>query len=336
MGRNADVHMPQGWVNSLVRRFTLLAMACAMPLAWAQEWPSKPVRVIVAFAPGGPTDILAREITKELQAELGAPFIVDNRGGAGGTIGTAAAAKSAPDGYTLIMTSAVAQAAGPGLWPSVGYDPLKDFTHVSLVARGAIAFMVTADSPYKTFADLIAGAKSKPDSMNFGSGGTGSLGHLTGELAKRVAGVQMQHVPYKGSAPAQADLIGGQIQMVSDVLASHSEMIRTHRMRALAVAAVQRVDAIPDVPTFAELGHKDLVSYSWFGISGPANLPRLVVEKLDKAIQAALKKPSLQARFKSLGMEPTPNIGPAPFTDYVKSEVEKWGGIIKAANIKAQ
>jgi tripartite-type tricarboxylate transporter receptor subunit TctC len=320
----------------LARCITSLILAFAMPLASAEDWPAKPVRVIVAFAPGGPTDILAREIAKELHNELGNVFIVENRGGAGGTIGTAAAAKAAPDGYTLIMTSAVAQAVGPGLWSSVNYDPIKDFTHVSLVARGAIAFLVNFNSPYKSFTDLVAAGKAKPGSLNFGSGGTGSLGHLTGELAKRVTGVDMQHVPYKGSSPAQTDLVGGRLQMVSDVLASHSELIRTQKLRALAVAGVQRVDAIPDVPTFTELGLKDLVAYSWFGISGPANMPPNVVEKLNAAIQTALAKPSLEARFKALGMEPTPGVGPAAFTTYVKSEVEKWGGVIKAADIKAQ
>lgn len=200
-----------------------------------------------------------------MEGALGANLIVDNRAGAGGMIGTDSVAKSAPDGYTLILTSSAAQAVGPGLWPSVPYDPVKDYTHVSLIARGAVAFMVNADAPYKTFADILAAAKANPQAINFGSGGPGSLGHLAGELAKRVAGFEMQHVPYKGSAPAQTDLLGGQIQVITDALASHAAMIRAQKMRALAVAALQRTDTFPDVPTFAELGYKDLVAYAWLG-----------------------------------------------------------------------
>ena len=321
---------------SFIRRVATIVLALAASLAEAQDWPAKPVKVVVAFAAGGPADIVARLVSKELEGALGTNFIVDNRAGAGGMIGTDFVAKAAPDGYTLIMTSSAAQAVGPGLWPSVPYDAVKDYTHVSLVARGAVGFMVNADGPYKTFADVLAAAKAKPDAINFGSGGPGSLGHLTGELTKRVVGFEMQHVPYKGSAPAQADLLAGQIQVVTDNLASHAAMIRAQKMRALAMAAVQRVDTFPDVPTFTELGYKELVAYAWFGLSGPAGLPPRVVDRLAAAMQAVLSRPEVKARIKDLGLEATPDFPPARYAAYVKSEVDKWGGIIKAANIKVQ
>jgi tripartite-type tricarboxylate transporter receptor subunit TctC len=292
--------------------------------------------MVVAFAPGGPADIVGRLVAKELEGPLGAVFVVENRAGAGGMIGMDYVAKAAPDGYTLTAASAVPQAAGPALWANTPYDANKDFTHVGLVARGPILLMVGAESRFKSFAEVVAAAKAKPDAINFGSGGPGSLGHLTGELAKRIVGFQMQHIPYKGSAPAQTDLLAGQIQVVSDLLPAHAALIRAQRIRPLAIAGTERIDSLPDVPTFIELGYKDLVAYSWFGLAGPAGLPQPIVDKLSAALKTILVKPEVQARLKGLGMEATPQFTPATYAAFVRGEIDKWTGVGKAANIRIQ
>ncbi|WP_332815984.1 Bug family tripartite tricarboxylate transporter substrate binding protein [Ramlibacter sp.] len=313
------------------------ATLCALagPVA-AQDWPTaRPVRVVVAYPAGGPTDLVARLLCNELQAQLGGNFIVDNRAGAGGTIGTGHVAKAPADGYTLILTSTVAQSINTTLLPNVPYDPVKDFTHVSLVSQGPVAILVSANSPWTSFNDLVAAARANPKSISYGSA-LGSVGHLTGELAKRKVPFQMQHVPYKGGAPALADLVGGQIQVMTDVLATHAEMIKGNRVRALALAAGERSDLIPEVPTFAELGYKDLVAYSWFGVSGPAQLPQPIVDRLDAAIQKVLVKTEFRQKVKQLGMDVTPGYGPHRYTGFVAEEVQKWGAVIRGANIKPE
>ncbi len=326
-------------IRTSIRRWLRAGSICALGffscLAQAQDWPTKPVRLVVAYSPGGPVDIVARLLAKEFDAALNANFIVESRTGAAGMVGTDAVAKAAPDGYTLIVTSSAAHAVGPGIWPVVPFDPIRDFTHISLLSRGPTGFYVSADSPYKTFAEFLAAAKAKPNALHFGTS-AGSMGHLTGELAKHLAGFQMQFVPYKGGAPAQADLLAGQIQAVTDAVSSYAAMLRAKKVRALAIASLERVEAFPEVPTFVELGYKELVAYAWFGLSGPANLPPRVVERLSTASRAILAKPEVRERFKTLGMETTPDYPPPRYAAYVKSEVEKWGAVIKAANIKVE
>jgi tripartite-type tricarboxylate transporter receptor subunit TctC len=312
-----------------------LFWAACLP-ASAQDWPNaRPVKVVVAYPPGGPTDIVARLLSSELQAALGGNFVVENRAGAGGTIGTGAVAKSTPDGYTLILTSTVAQSINTTLLPNVTYDPLKEFTHITLVSQGAVALLVAANSPWKTFNDLLTYARANPKALSYGTT-LGSVGHLTGELAKRRVQFEMQHVPYKGGAPALADLVGGQIQVMTDVLATHIEMIKANRVRVLALADAQRSELVPDAPTFAELGYRDLVAYSWFGLSGPAGMPQAVVDKLNAAVQKILVKPEFKQRVKQLGMDITPGYDPARYTAFVNEEVQRWGGVIRSANIKPQ
>lgn len=319
------------------KHFTLAALCCAFAIpAAAQEWPTaRPVRVVVAYPSGGPTDIVARLLCSELQALLGGNFIVDNRAGAGGTIGTGAVARAAPDGYTLILTSTVAQSINATLLPNVPYDPVKEFTHISLVSQGPVAILVNANSPWKSLNDFVTSARANPKLVSYGSA-LGSVGHLTGELAKRRIQFPMQHVPYKGGAPALADLLGGQIHVMTDVLATHIEMIKGNRVRALALASQERSELIPDVPTFAELGFRDLVAYSWFGVSGPSQIPSAIVEKLDAAIQKTLAKPDFRQKVRQLGMDVTPGFGPSRYTAFVAEEVQKWGGVIRGANIKPE
>lgn len=322
------------WCRILVVFFALLG--ALVPGAFAQDWPAaRPVKVVVAYPPGGPTDIVARLLCGELQGALGGNFVVDNRAGAGGTIGTGAVAKSAPDGYTLILTSTVAQSINTTLLPNVNYDPVNEFSHITLVAQGPVALLVSSNAPWKSLNELVAAARANPKLLSYGSA-LGSVGHLTAELAKRRLQFDMQHVPYKGGAPALADLVGGQIQVMPDVLATQMEMIKAHRVRALVLAAGERSDTIPDVPTFRELGYPDLVAYSWFGLSGPAGLPQSVVDKLDAAVQKILVKPEFKQKVKQLGMDVTPGYDPARYTAFVSEEVGKWGGVIRSANIRAQ
>lgn len=312
-----------------------LFWASCLP-ASAQDWPNaRPVKVVVAYPPGGPTDIVARLLSSELQAALGGNFVVENKAGAGGTIGTGAVAKSAPDGYTLILTSTVAQSINTTLLPNVTYDPIKEFSHITLVSQGAVALLVATNSPWKNFNDLLTYARANPKALSYGTT-LGSVGHLTGELAKRRVQFEMQHVPYKGGAPALADLVGGQIQVMTDVLATHTEMIKGNRVRVLALADSQRSELVPDAPTFAELGYRDLVAYSWFGLSGPAGMPQSVVDRLNAAVQKILVKPEFKQRVKQLGMDITPGYDPARYTAFVTEEVQRWGGVIRTANIKPQ
>lgn len=315
---------------------TLAAIACSAfthPAA-AQSWPEgAPIKMVVAFPPGGPADVIARLLSNELQAKVGGSFVVDNRPGAGGTIGTSVVANAKPDGYTLLFTSAVAQAVNPSLMSSVTYDPVKDFEHISLVARGPVAVLVSANAPFKTFESLVAESKKQP--VFFGAA-IGSVGHLTGELTKRVVDFDLKHVPYKGTGPAMSDLLGGHIQIVTDVLTAHAELIKSGRVRALAVASNERLDSIPDTPTFVELGYKDLVAYSWFGLVGPANMPKPIVEKLNAATREILSQPEFAQRIRQLGMDVTPEIGMDRYVEFTDQEVKKWADVIRSANIQVE
>lgn len=302
------------------------------PMASA-NWPdNRPVRMVVAFPPGGPADTIARLLATELQNELGGTFIVENRPGAGATIGTAHVAKGKPDGYTLILTSAVAQSVNPTLMPHVAYDPVGDFTHISLIARGPVAIMVNAKSPYSTLDDLINASKDR--SMFFGAA-TGSVGHLTGEMTRRIVDFDLQHIPYKGTGPAMVDLLGDHIDVVTDVLTAHMGNIKAGNVRVLAVAADERLSSVPDAPTFVEQGYRDLVAYSWFGLSGPRNMPQDIVEKLAAATQKTLAKPEFAQLIEELGMEATHGYGTQRYTRFAADEVEKWAAVIRAENITA-
>lgn len=301
---------------------------------WAQAWPSKPVRVVVAFAAGGPTDIVARLTAQSLEDAIRRPFIVENRAGAGGMTGTDFVARATPDGYTLLVTSSAAHAAGPALWPNVPYNAVTDFTHIGLIGRGPIGLMVHADAPWKTFAEFLAAARARPGTINYGSGGPGGLGHLTGEFMQSVLGFSMQHIAYKGSAPAQAALLGGEIQAISDVVASHAAMVRAGKLRMLGVAAAARLESLPDVPTFAEQGHPQLIAAGWFALTAPAKVPGEVVATLSSALQKALARPETRSRLNELGLTPDPALGPKEMPGFVRAEVERWTKVVRERGIK--
>jgi tripartite-type tricarboxylate transporter receptor subunit TctC len=232
-----------------------IALAATLPAsAHAQTWPTKPVKVVAAFAPGGVADLMARLMATQLQESFKQPFVVENRPGAGGIIGTDLVAKAAPDGYMLLLTTSAAQGVAPVLQPNVPYDPLKDFTHIAFLGRGPTVMLSNAASPYESLREFIAAAKAKPDSVNFGSGGQGSLGHLTGELIARALNVPMTHISYRGSAPAQVALLGNEIEIIVDNLSAHAGQVQDGTVRALGIASEKRLESFPEIPTFAEQG----------------------------------------------------------------------------------
>jgi tripartite-type tricarboxylate transporter receptor subunit TctC len=321
-----------GWLGAVL----LACGAAVFPSggALAQAWPQKPVRVVVAFAAGGPADIVARLTAQQLEDSTGRTFLVENRAGAGGMTGTDMVARATPDGYTLLVTSSAAHAAGPALWPSVPYNPVTDFSHITLIGRGPIGLLVQGNAPWKSMADFLAAAKAKPGTINYGSGGPGGLGHLTGEFMQSVLGFSMQHVPYKGSAPAQADLLGGQIQAISDVISSHASMVRAGKLRLLGVASTARLESLPDSPTFAEQGFPQVVASAWFALTGPAKIPPDIVSLLAAAMQKGLARPETRSRLADLGLTPDPSMTTAQLPGCGKGEVERWARVVRERNIK--
>jgi tripartite-type tricarboxylate transporter receptor subunit TctC len=325
----------------LTRRGLLLASAslgltAALPAAAQTAWPTKPVKVVAAFAPGGVADLMARLMAQQLQEALKQPFVVENRPGAGGIIGTDFVAKAAPDGYTLLLTTSAAQGVAPVLQPNVPYDPVKDFTHIAFLGRGPSVMLANAEAPYKTLKDFIEAAKKKSDSVNFGSGGQGSLGHLTGEMIARTINVPMTHIAYRGSAPAQVALLGNEIEIIVDNLSAHAGQIQEGKLRPLGLAAEQRLDSFPNIPTFAEQGFPSVVSAAWFGITGPAKMPEDLVRRIHAESQRIVAQDAVKARMRELGLVADGSMTAQQYSAFVGAENKKWGDVIKAAGIKPQ
>ncbi|QHJ00562.1 tripartite tricarboxylate transporter substrate binding protein [Xylophilus rhododendri] len=308
--------------------------AAALP-AFAQDgWPSKPITYVVPFPTGGTTDILARLIGQKLGAVLNTTFVVDNRGGAGGSIGSELAARAAPDGYTIVGGTVSSHAINVSLYPKLGYDPIKSFTPVVLIGANPVVLVVGEKSPYKSLKDVIAAAKAKPDSVTSASAGNGTSQHMTLELLGYKAGAKFVHVPYKGSGPAIQDVIAGQVDMMFDTTVVAGAHIQSGKLRALAVSSAKRIDSLPDVPTVAETlpGFEVL---SWQGIFAPAGTPKAIVDRLNTEILKILATPEMQERLKSLGMQPS-TFTPAQFADFQKAEVAKWAQVVKATGIKLE
>jgi tripartite-type tricarboxylate transporter receptor subunit TctC len=314
----------------------LAAGVAALPLfpkiVRAQTYPTKSVRLIVAFAAGGPNDIVARLIGQWLTERLGQPFVVENRPGGGGSVGTEVLVRSPPDGHTLLLCSP-ANTIGASFYEKLTYDFVSDTTPVALIAQAASVMETHPSVPAKTVTEFIAYARANPGKINMASSGTGSYQHVTGELFKAMAGVNLVHVPYRGAGPALTDLLGGQVQVFFDTLPSSIEHIRAGRLRALAVTTAARVEALPDIPTVGEFvpGYQ---SSTWFGVVAPRGRPDQVVSRLNAEINAALADPKIAARLSDLGAAPEP-IAPTAFGTLLASETEKWRKVIKAANIKA-
>ncbi len=317
--------------HSTCRRGLLAAAAaCALlpGLAAAQAFPSKPITIIVPFAAGGTTDILARIIAQGMGAELGQSVVVDNRAGAGGNIGGQVAARAPADGYTLFMGTVGTHAINAALYKKMPFDPVKDFAPLTRVANVPNLLVANPAQPFKTVQELIAYAKANPGKINFGSSGSGSSIHLSGELFKSMAKVDMQHVPYKGSAPAVTDLLGNQIAIMFDNMPSAIQHVRSGRLRAIAVTTARRSPELPDVPTIAEAGVPGYEATSWFGMFAPAATPAPVVAQLNATIVKVLAQPDIRKKLAEQGAEAAGET-PAQFADFIQKESVKWGKVVK-------
>jgi tripartite-type tricarboxylate transporter receptor subunit TctC len=299
----------------------------------AQSFPSRPIRMIVPNPPGGTTDILARILADELGTRLGQPVVVENRAGASGTIGSDLVAKSAPDGHVMVMGHAASHATSPSMIKNLPYDPVKDFAPVTLVANVNNVIVVNTNVPAKSVKELIELAKREPGKLVFGSGGTGAITHLAGEIFKQTAGVNLTHVPYKGSSQAMADLLGGHIALMFENLPGALGNIKSGKLRALAVLSEKRAPAVPDLPTIAEAGLPGAEAVSWFGLFTTAGTPQAVVDRLNRETVAAIRKPEIQARIVDAGAEPVGSTA-AEFGRLVRAERDKWGKVIKTTGLQ--
>ena len=304
-----------------------------MSTAFAQTYPNKPIRLIVGFPPGGAVDIMARTISDPLSARLGQTVIVENRSGAGGNIAAADVARSAPDGYTLLISAASSLAISANLYSNLNYDLLKDLAPVAVVASVPNVLVVHPSVPAKSVKELIALAKSQPGKLNFGSAGTGTTVHFAGELFKSMAEVDMVHVPYKGAAPAMTDLLGNHVNMMFDFLSAASPQIKSGKLRALGVTSNTRSDIFPDIPTIAEAGLPGYEMLGYFGVFARAGTAPEVVERLNREIAAVVSTPEVKKRLAELSATPM-NLSPAEFTRDMKSDVEKWAKVVKTAGIR--
>ena len=317
------------------RKFTLaasLALASMALCTTAQAaWPEKPIRLVVTFASGGASDIVARVIAEPMSKALGQTVIVDNKPGAGGTIGGAEVVRAAPDGYTLMLSNSTPTSIGPYTVPKLPYDPVKQFTHVAMLGVAPVLFMANPKTGPATLKDLPKAAAAP--GYNFGSGGPGSIGHIVGEMTKQAMGLSMVHVPYRGGAPMTTDLIAGQIPVGIDVITAFVPMVKAGQIRALAVTTRQRSPLLPDVPSVVELGLPQLVAENYFGVSGPAALPKEVTDRLTKVLADIVADPAVIKKFEELGIT-VQKMGSADFSAFVAKQVADWAPAIKAADLK--
>ena len=320
---------------TLLARLILVATLSLMlaPSAFADDYPNRPVRLIIPFPPGGSNDVVGRLVAQQLSTKLGQQVYVDNRAGAGGTIGTEACATAAPDGYTICVIS-IAHAVNPALY-QLKYDPIKSFTPISIFATGPNVLVVNPTSPIRSVKDLLALAKEKPGELNYASAGVGSFQHLGAELFKLQAHVNLVHVPYKGGGPAMQDVIAGHVKIMFSSLVQTTPFIKSGQLIALGTGGAKRSPVLPDVPTIAEAGVPGYVADNWWGLAAPAGLPKPIIDKLFTATQAALKAPELQAQFEREGAA-TVEMSTAEFGEYIKTEIEKWGRVVKEGNIHSQ
>ncbi len=301
--------------------------------AFGQTWPTKPVRVVVTFSPGGSSDIVARLIGAPLQAELGQSVIVDNKPGAGGTIGALEVARAAPDGYTLLLSNSAPISISPAMQDQPRYDPVAGFTHGSYIGSVANVFVVHPSVPATSLRELVGWIKQQPNPVNYGSGGIGSIGHIIGETLKKDQNLQMEHVGYKGSSPMHNDLLAGTIKLAIDTLPQNVPFMKDGKLRALAVTSPSRAPMAPDVPSVLELGQKKLVAENFLGVSGPAGLPRPVVERLHAAMKKSLANPTVQQRLAELGVQGR-DMTPQEFTRFVADQVKDWYQPVKDSGAK--
>jgi tripartite-type tricarboxylate transporter receptor subunit TctC len=311
--------------------FLAFALAAA---ASAQSWPAKPIRVIVPFPPAGGTDVLTRQLAEKLAAATKWTLVIDNKPGAGGNIGLEALAKSAPDGYTLAMGQTANLAINPALYSKMPFDALKDFAPLALVSAQPVVLVVAADSPYRSLADVVAAARSKRDGLSMASAGSGTVGHLAGELFARKAGVTFLHIPYKGASPAVTDLMGRQVDIMFANTQSVMTLVTAGKLRALAVSSAQRIKPLPAVPTISESGYRGFEAVTWSGLIAPAGVPADIVAKLNAEVNKVLARADFLEKLAAEGSQPLGG-SPQQFADFMREEHAKWGVAVRASGAKA-
>jgi tripartite-type tricarboxylate transporter receptor subunit TctC len=312
----------------------LVALACACSAHAQQNYPTRPLRVVVFLPPGGAADVLARVMGQKLGDLLGQTVVIDNRPGSGGVIGTNVVAKAAPDGYTILHSGITTHGIGPHLYTNLPYDPIKDFVPIVLAGSAPVFLMAHVQVPVKSVADVIALAKSKPAAISFGSPGTGSAPHLVGELFKIVTGIPSQHIPYKGSGTGAPALASGEVPVFFDAIAGHQAFVRTGRVRPLAVTGAARSSAYPDVPTMNEAGVAKVDGSAWYGWQAPAGTPAYIVKKLNTETNRVLAMQDVKDRLAAASID-TLGGTPEEFSKFIRTELDKWGQVVKAAGIKA-
>lgn len=321
------------------RRFSFVFAACALAAgtlcgnAFAQTWPTKPIRIVVPFPPGGAPDAIAREISQKVATTNGWTFVIENKPGAGGNLGVDAVAKSPPDGYTLVLGQTSNLAINPTLYPKLPYDPQKDLAPVLLLANAPLVMVTGAGTAYKTLTDVLNAAKAHPGTINFASSGNGTVTHLTGEMIQKLSGTKMQHVPYKGATAALPDVISGTVDLYMGTVPSLIGQIRSKKLRAIAVTSTKRVDELPDVPTVSESGYKGFQAVSWFGLLAPAGTPKDVISKLNTEFNKALQTPELRKRLDDEGAD----IGGGTaeeFAALIRDDIPRWGKVVKESGAK--
>src|SRR6478736_3412829 len=312
-----------------------LCIVAAFNDARAQNYPTRAVTLVIPFAPGGSTSIVGRGIADKMSELLGEKVVVDNRPGAGGTVGTKAVAKSDPDGYTLLLGYTGTLAIGPSLYKNVGYDPRKDFAPIGMIGNAPNSLVVHPSFPAKTVAELIAYAKANPGTVNFGSAGAGTASHITGEYFARAAGITLTHIPYKGTGPALTDLLGGHIPMAfAPIPASHSN-VAAGKLRALAVTSTTRSNLLPDVPTIAESGIAGFDASLYYGLAAPAGTPRPIIDKLNKALRDALASDEVKRQLGNDGTDITPGT-PEDYASFIDKDEKKWSQLVKASGVEPE
>jgi tripartite-type tricarboxylate transporter receptor subunit TctC len=317
-------------VNDLARRSVLVTSTVFAPhVLRAQSWPTQSIRLIVPYAPGGTTDLMARLVSQPLSERLGVAVTIDNRPGAGATVGSLAVAQAVPDGHTLLMSNIASHGIGPTLYPNIRYDAVRDFSHIALITENPSVFVANPRAGVANLADLAARHRASPGGLDMASSGAGSSNHLLIVLMGRALGRDINHIPFRGAGPAMTAVIAGQVPLMSDSLPSAAAHLRAGTVRGVAMSSAQRHPAFPAIPTFREQGH-DIVGTGWFGLSGPAGMPPAVVEQINREVRAILATPEQMARFAELGGTPG-RLSAGEYTDYVRREVEYWAPVVRAS-----
>jgi len=311
----------------------LLCLGLVQPAAAADPWPSKPIRIVVTFPPGGASDIVARVLGEAMSPKLGQRVVVDNRPGAGGTLAALHVAQQPADGYTLMLSNTAPIVTSPPLYSNPGYDPIRSFTHIAYVGATYMLVVTNLSVPATDLKSLMAWMKAQPNPVSFGTSGVGSVGHVVGAMFSAQTGIPLNHAPYRGSSPMQADILGGAILLSFDTLPENVENIRANRLRAYAITATERSPSVPDVPTVAEAGLPDLLAQNWMGVSGPAGIPPEIVARIHAEVEAAKQTQMVKDRLASVGITAGSMTQPG-FATFVAKEVSGMGGVVRAMGIK--